>query len=131
MIKEYIQKFWLEIIYIPISIFFMFCLNALNKELIYHDLIQHPIELLAYEGNKPIWYFLFTALLVIIGVINIVCKIRNLRDYDLDLPDFIITSATIAIHIIIIILLFILIDNPILRTIISVMCIGGVIASSN
>ena len=65
-----------EIVYSFFSIIFMFFLNSLNKELIDKSLDLRTYDLLIYKNFLPVKYFIFTLILIILGVIFILYNIN-------------------------------------------------------
>ena len=72
-----------EIVYSFFSIIFMFFLNSLNKELIDKGLDLRTYDLLIYKNFLPVKYFIFTLILIILGVIFILYNINYIKNYEL------------------------------------------------
>lgn len=123
--KKIALKLVLEILYIIFNIIYLIYLNKLNKELLESN--KTGLELLGYENNKPIVYFVFAVTFVILGVFLIFYRIKYIKNGDLQLdilPYVIVSMITIVI---LIIKTIIKIYIPILRTIILIF-IGIILA---
>lgn len=130
MIKDTIKKCWFEVTYIIISIIFMVKLNSLNRVLFATQLNDEPFQMLMHDNYKPIKFFALTLFFAAISICEIVFRIRKIRNFNLSTSDIFMNVMIIIIMFVIAIVLFWLINNPILRAIIIVMGIGGAIVAS-
>lgn len=131
-IKDYVKLLLPEIIYLIVMVIYFINLDRLNKILLSRQM-DSSIILLLYDNGKPIKYFAFALLLLVIGVYIIIKRINSIRFHELYFEEIIAAFISILLIVILLILLWVFINNPILRMIISALTIGaGVIyASSN
>ncbi len=106
-----------EIVYSFFSIIFMFFLNSLNKELIDKGLDLRTYDLLIYKNFLPVKYFIFTLILIILGVIFILYNINYIKNYELELDEILYLVVGCIIDVIIILILIHLINHPIFKAI--------------
>lgn len=106
-----------EIIYSFFSIIFMFFLNSLNKELIDNGLDLRTYDLLIYKNFWPVKYFIFTLILIILGVIFILYNINYIKNYELELDEILYLVVGCIIDVIIILILIHLTNHPIFKEI--------------
>ena len=106
-----------EIVYSFFSIIFMFFLNSLNKELIDNGLDLRTYDLLIYKNFLPVKYFIFTLILIILGVIFILYNINYIKNYELELDEILYLVVGCIIDVIIILILIHLINHPIFKAI--------------
>lgn len=126
-----VRELFLELAYTAASAVFLFKLNNLNKVLLSLNLDSNPVELVAYADGKPVKYFIITLLLGLIGVFLIIRKFRHIK-YDMtDSLEMLLSLAGILIVAIIIVLLWIFIDNPIARAVILLFAVAGGIVLAN
>lgn len=106
-----------EIVYSFFSIIFMFFLNSLNKELIDNGLDLRTYDLLIYKNFLPVKYFIFTLILIILGVIFILYNINYIKNYELELDEILYLVVGCIIDVIIILILIHLTNHPIFKEI--------------
>lgn len=106
-----------EIVYSFFSIIFMFFLNSLNKELIDNGLDLRTYDLLIYKNFLPVKYFIFTLILIILGVIFILYNINYIKNYELELNEILYLVVGCIIDVIIILILIHLTNHPIFKEI--------------
>ena len=106
-----------EIVYSFFSIIFMFFLNSLNKELIDKGLDLRTYDLLIYKNFLPVKYFIFTLILIILGVIFILYNINYIKNYELELDEILYLVVGCIIDVIIILILIHLTNHPIFKEI--------------
>ena len=106
----------IDIIYILFVVIFLFRLNSLNKILLSIK-FKNDIELLFYNDYIPIKYFGFAFLFFIIGIGIILYKLFYIRHNYLEFEETLFIFFSIVTITVLIILLFVFINNPILRAI--------------
>lgn len=121
-IKTQIKKYFLEIAYFITTIFFLIKLSRLNEELLYSHSFSDDFEMLCYKDYLPIKFFAITLCLIIVGIILGIRRINNILYVDLGFKELVEVLGILMLLTIMIILLIAFIDNPILRSIISVIC---------
>ncbi|WP_308578257.1 hypothetical protein, partial [uncultured Parvimonas sp.] len=95
----------------------MFFLNSLNKELIDNGLDLRTYDLLIYKNFLPVKYFIFTLILIILGVIFILYNINYIKNYELELDEILYLVVGCIIDVIIILILIHLTNHPIFKEI--------------
>ena len=105
---------FLQMIYSFITAIFLYNLDKLNKILLF-KYKDNPIELLSYANYKPMWYFVYTVVFVLIGLAFLVYYIRNWKENVKESIFLFVIGLTGAI--LAIILLIVFINNPILKAI--------------
>ena len=113
-----------EIIYTIVNIVFLTKLHILNKTLLRLGLDDNPIELVSFDHAKPVYYFLFTVIFAVTGAALIVRKSKYLMRGAVNFIDALLSLMAIMVIILIIVLLWIFIDNPIARAILTVGVLG-------
>ena len=121
-IKTQIKKYFSEIAYFITTIFFLIKLSRLNEELLYNHSFSDDFEMLCYKDYLPIKFFAITLCLIIVGIILGIRRINNILYVDLGFKELVEVLGILMLLTIMIILLIAFIDNPILRSIISVIC---------
>ncbi len=130
-LKGILKAKWCEFVYLLFSAVFLFKLRRLNDILLGKGLDQRPFELLAYDNYKPLQYFILAMILFFAGSVLIMINFRSIRDEDLEFEDIVISAVAMLIIVFMLISLFIYINNPIARAVLTVAAIGGVISISN
>lgn len=124
----------LEAPYAIIVTIFLVLLNKLNHTLLSlpaQNQTISPFKLLSYNDYEPLYFFFFAVILTIIGVSLSIYHIRQIKHMELDYDELLTTLISIFINAILIILIFIFIDNPILRAIIgAIFIIMGILGLS-
>lgn len=126
-----VKELALEMIYVMVSTVYLTKLHFLNEILLRMGLDHRPAELVLFEGSKPVKYFLIAILLGLAGAALIGRKYRHMRYDALDFAEALMSIIAIIIVVVIIILLWIFIDNPIARAVLSIGFVGIVLAKSN
>ena len=130
-VNRYIKSICLELIYTIATIIFLIKLADLNKILI-EESTKNVFEFLAYGDGRPLWYFVYTLIIVVIGIGLSIHNFHSIRYTELDFAEIIMVIVKLMVIIILIILLIIFINNPILRAIITAGCkimAGGYLAT--
>lgn len=126
------MKLWLPgALYATVTSVFLILLNRLNKTLLSEHLDDKPFDLLKYHNYEPLKFFAFALLLSGAGLILIVCFVRKLRTRYDSFVEICFALATILLVAILMILIFVFINNPILRAIIGAMSIICVLVCAN
>ncbi len=126
LIKKITYRYWKEIITLVITIIFLILLNNLNNELLSKYATDDYLNILIYEDGKPVRYFIYTLLLVIIEGSLVALRFKEiLHNEDLEIQDAISNLISILISIFLIIMLIHAISNPILKAILVIM--GGAV----
>ncbi|MEG2418827.1 MAG: hypothetical protein RSB35_07970 [Eubacterium sp.] len=128
-IKELAIRLWKELIYLVVTVFFCISLSGLNGEL--NNLGLNGFKLLAYKNYTPIWYCLITFVLFGIALYLIFRRARSILNDYLELDEVIINVFVIIVLFSLMVVLFILINNPILRTLLVVTGVVGAIIYSD
>lgn len=123
--------FWREIIYVLVCSIYLWNLNNLNTKLLQLFNENDYIDIISYNNNLPIYYFVIMIFLTVIGVTIIVYRFRQMRYQNLDKENIIINLISICLIAIFIILLFLFINNPILKAIFVIVTIGSIIFGVN
>lgn len=124
----YMKKISFELIYIILNLFYLFKLKELNNELSF--LGKNGLELLAYDGYKPIHFFIMALIFVILAVALIYYRIKILffNQYNYDCDENVITIILYFVFDLVICFLVYktihLIYIPILKTILSIAVVG-------
>lgn len=125
-VADYVKHLLPEIIYSVVSTIYLFRLDKLNKELLSMN-FGNSFKLMAYENYAPTKFFMFVLVLFGIGCYLVVHRgysiIREPQSFD----EIVSAIMAIVVTIIFLILLFMFINNPILRAILVVCAsiIGG------
>lgn len=115
-IKDYIRFLLPEEIYAVITVMYLISLDKLNKQLLSMK-FENPLKLLLYDGSKPIWHFAIALTLFVTGGIVIYCRVKKIYRESLCFGKMIASLASVMVVIAFLILLYIFINNPILRAI--------------
>lgn len=133
--KRLLWLFWAEILYLTISIVFLIKLDGLNEILLNRHLDPHSyldaVELLSFSDYAAVKYFAVTIILAIIGCLLIIRKYRHMKYHQMEFVEILLSIIAIVIIIGILILLWIFIDNPIVRAVITILALGSVIGMAN
>jgi len=122
--RDLIKFVLFELIYLIICLAYMVQLKALNDKLLYLGLDNNAFELLMYDNYKAVYYFVGALILYAIGVLRLISKYTLIKSTYLNLEEIIISIFAMAIILILLITIFILIQNPVLRAIIVVGVLG-------
>lgn len=121
-LKNYIKLVLGELIYTIVTIVFLVRLNRLNRILTTSAYTNDMIKLLSYNNYSPLWFFGGTVALVVIGALLIGCKIDRIKNTEMCCGEIMASGMAMLAITVLIVLLIIFIDNPILRTILTVLC---------
>lgn len=128
--RYYVEKLWYKLIYSILTIIYLIKLNIFNKELIAQNL--EAFDLLIYKDYCALKYFLFAVVFFMLGAIIIYSEIKRIKEYSENIRDILISVASMIIVFILLILIIALINNPILKAILTVLLVAvGVISISN
>ncbi len=116
-IIRYVKLFIFELIYTIITVVYLFNLNSLNKVLLSNQLNYSVIEQLLYNDGLVITYFIIFIILFLLGLFIIMRNVKNIRGTDLNFDEIITYLIAIIVVSILLVLLFVFINNPILRII--------------
>lgn len=125
-IKKFVEIFRLEILYTVINTIFLLFLHQLNKELLSKYSNQEYLEMLMYQNYKPVVFFIITVLSIIWGIFIVKSRFKKFKYKDFEPIEILYAMLSFAFTAVIICLLFIAINNPILRAIAFV--IGSAVA---
>lgn len=130
-IKYICVRLWKEIVYLIVTIIYLFFLNNFNHILLSQFDSDDYFNILFYNGYQTIIYFVLAIILVLFGIGIIIYRYRNIKYNSLEAEDILLEMISIVIIIILICFIFVFIDNPILRAVISgFIVLGGLICSS-
>lgn len=115
-IKNYVRVLLPEEIYAVITIMYLISLDKLNNQLLSMK-FENPFKLLLHDGSKPIWYFAIALTLFVTGGIIIYCRIKKIYRESLCFGEMIASLVSVMVLIAFLILLYVFINNPILRAI--------------
>lgn len=128
-LKYFVKKLWHKVIYLVVNIVYLICLNNLNRELTAQN-FNSSFELLEYGNYVAIKYFFIALILFLCGCILIYQEIRNLKTELEEFTEMLIAFFTIIVAIFLLFLIFLFINNPILRAILcSAFIVVGVMAA--
>lgn len=113
-------------IYIGVTTVFLFFLNDLNQSLFHQGLHRNAIKLILYHNGKPIIFFVIALLLEILGAYLIILLFKNIRTEYLETGDVLLHLILIGLIVIMIVLIFVFINNPILQAVAGVSFVGYV-----
>ena len=113
-----------EEMYTIVTTIYLVSLNMLNKKLLLIK-FDNEFALLAYESYLPAKFFLGALLLFTIGICLIVYRIRKYKHYELSFEEVMASFLAVLVIVILLVLLFKFIDNPILRAVIT--CVASIL----
>lgn len=120
---SFISKVIFEVIFIITSIIYDLKLYKLNNEINSKGL-KNPFEIVSFKNNLAISYFIYAILLIMIAIILVVWFFNTNSNENSNIYFLILFVVTIIINSLIIISIFKLINNPILRAILIVGSVG-------
>lgn len=126
-IKLICRVFWKEILCVILGATFLWRLHCLNNELLRIYTLDNSWGIIFHKNGTPLIYFALAILLTILGIMTLTTRFKQILFDDLDKYDFYYNSITIIVIIVFLVLLWILINNPILRAIMSVIATIGFI----
>ena len=125
-----IQEIWEEIpeqtilfiIYAMVSVTYLFNLNSLNQVLRVRYASNDAFGIISHNGNEPLWYIGGAVLLYIFAFALGSYFIRSISN----VSSLFLLLFT-ALLIVILILIFNFINNPILKAVLGVLGVGGIV----
>lgn len=117
--RNWILKFFKEIVYAIVMSVYLIKLNYLNQELSVNA-FSDSFELLQYREFLPVKYFAAALILFLVGCVLISCAFRNLLEDADSFEEVMMFIVVIVILLVLLVLLFVFINNPILRAIFTV-----------
>jgi hypothetical protein len=112
-----------QIVYIVCSTIYLMFLSILNQEIMH--LSDNALMLISYKNGMPIYFFLGAILLFIIGIKLIFFFIKEMKTNYLESEDTALLFVYMIMLIVFMVLIFLFINNPILRAILAVLVVGG------
>lgn len=122
-VKEYIKFLLPEEIYVMITIVYLRKLDSLNKQL-FSIRFESPLDLLVYDDSKPVWYFIVAVCLFIVGGIIIYHRVKSVFRKTLCFGEVVSSMVSIVVIISFLVLIYIFINNPILRAVLVAVAAG-------
>jgi len=117
-VKRALEYLGIEIAFLFVSIVYMICLHLFNQKLITFGLADNAFALIKYDNYKALWYFLGAVVLYMIGIFRIISHWKGLSCSYLGIEEMLMSWIAIIAIIFLLIGIFTLINNPILRAII-------------
>lgn len=124
-VKFICKIFWKEILCVLMGTTFLWKLHCLNNELLSIYTLEDSFGIIFHKNGTPLIYFFFALLFAISGIWILVTRFKQILHNDLDKYDFFYNMITIIVISIFLILLWILIQHPILRAIITALAAIG------
>ena len=123
--KEFVKTKWLETAYLIVCVIFLFNLHKLNIILLKAGLDSKPLELIIFDGYRPLIYLVETIFLFLIGAGLIVLNWRSIMHSELSLKEM--AFAILGIILVAVTMFFLLkfINNPILQAFLVFFTVGG------
>ena len=118
--KRALGYFKKEIAFLLASVVYMICLHIFNQKLFSSGLTDNAFALIKFEGYKALWYFFGAVVLYMIGILRIVSHWRALSQSYLEIEEMFMSWLAIIVLLVLLIGIFILINNPILRALIAI-----------
>lgn len=115
----------LFLFYIFSVIIYLFKLKALNEVLLMNYSQDSPFKIIGYNNNQPLWYVFGAFLFYLIGIGLMIYFVRSMFKVVLEGTVFLIISVILII--VCLVLIFVFINNPILKAFLAVLGIGGVV----
>lgn len=122
--KDYVKFLLPEEVYLIFMVIYLINLDKLNKILLsqYKD---NSISLLLYNDGKPIKYFCIALFLLIVGGYIIFRRFNRIRFEELDFGEIIASIIALLLMLFLLVLLWVFINNPILRMIFAAIMVGA------
>lgn len=114
-----LKKLWFYLLYFMITIFFCYQLTKLNKNLLEHFSSDAYLEIIAYNNYQSLNFFALSIFLCFIGVLMIILTFKNMYFFTEETATMIGVIVCVLITIVLMITIIILINNPILKAILS------------
>lgn len=128
-VTDYIIGLIKEIIYLVVTVIYLIRLDNLNRELLSQN-FAGAWELLAYKQYAALKFFCWAAILFFIGCVLLHSRICHMRRYEEAFGQILSSILAIAVISILLVLIFLFIDNPILRAVFTVGVVIAVLSSS-
>lgn len=119
-----------EIVYLIVSCIYLIFLNDLNHTLLRLFDEKEYFKILAYNNYLPVMFFLFALVFFATGVFIISYRIKQIKRFSLELLGLIYCILSILIVLMVMISIFIFINNPIMRAIMACIFLICVFAAS-
>lgn len=122
-VKEYIKFLLPEEIYVVITTIYLANLDKLNKGLLSMK-FENSLDLLAYGDYEPIWYFIAALCLFVAGGAIVYWRSKSVFRRSLCFGEIVASIISIIVIVVSFVLIYIFINNPILRAILAVVALG-------
>lgn len=117
-VKRVVEYFKIEIAFLFVSVVYMVCLHLFNQKLFAQGLDDNALALIKYDNYKALWYFFGAVVLYMVGFFRIISHWRGISCRYLEIEEMLMSWIAIIGIIILLVGIFSLINNPILRAII-------------
>lgn len=114
---EVLSYFLPEELYMIISIIYLWNLNILNTKL--YALGNDVVKILSYDEGKPLYYFIGAIILFVTGIYLIFKRGKIFFYHECEYKEMLLNIGAIIIIFFLLIAIFVFINNPILRAVIS------------
>ena len=114
-----LKKLWFYLLYFMITIFFCYQLTKLNKNLLEHFSSDAYLDIIAYNNYQSLNFFALSIFLCFIGVLMIILTFKNMDFFTEETATMIGVIVCVLITIVLMITIITLINNPILKAILS------------
>lgn len=114
-----LKKLWFYLLYFMVTIFFCYQLTKLNENLLEHFSSDAYLEIIAYNNYQSLNIFALSIFLCFIGVLMIILTFKNMDLFTEETATMIGVIVCVLITIVLMITIITLINNPILKAILS------------
>ena len=114
-----LKKLWFYLLYFMVTIFFCYQLTKLNKNLLEHFSSDAYLDIIAYNNYQSLNFFALSIFLCFIGVLMIILTFKNMYFFTEETATMIGVIVCVLITIVLMITIITLINNPILKAILS------------
>lgn len=114
-----LKKLWFYLLYFMVTIFFCYQLTKLNENLLEHFSSDAYLEIIAYNNYQSLNFFALSIFLCFIGVLMIILTFKNMYFFTEETATMIGVIVCVLITIVLMITIITLINNPILKAILS------------
>ncbi|RHX72010.1 hypothetical protein D2U14_11350 [Lacticaseibacillus paracasei] len=128
------KAFYETVLVIAVS-YYLWKLNSLNR--IIHKVIgdnvdfKSAFDVVSYDNYAPLWYALWALVFVVISVVLAIWFFRAAQYNSFNLQFLLLFGLSSVINVVLIIMIWDFINNPILRAIIIVIIAGTALLASN
>lgn len=122
-LKLILRELRVELLFALVTTVLLVKLDQLNSVLNSSEYTDNAIKLLSYRNYLPLQYFGFTVILVVAGIFLVMRKANHIKNNTLCCGEITLSLFAIVIVLIWVGLLIIFINNPILRAILTVICL--------